>query len=371
MKKRNTRILTVLLALTMLAMLFAACGGSPSGSGDSGTTTQPDNGAGSTAAPTDDVKPVEFKLSIHNSSTSLSTQVVQQLADATEEATEGRVKITIYADSVLGPPTDGLTMLDTGVCDILWTTSSFFAEQFPITEIFTMPMLNPGDVYELTHSMWDLYEAHPEYYAEFDGYYPLAMYVGGQGVFAVNKELGSLADLKGLTLRVVSGPLNTMAQAFGANCVTMAPNDLYLSMEKGVIDGFMFNLEGIQAYNLHDVVQYAYCFGNSTWDNNILVLMSEGSWDKISAADQEILNAIWGREGSQTLVKALYDNSQLAVEAFGDRLITIESGEFYDELEALAESSIEEYLSQRTTAERPMDEALAFVKERIEFYKAQ
>lgn len=315
----------------------------------------------------DDV--VELSLSTHDPSTAENVQILQTLCDETLEATDGRVKITIHSDSTLGPPTDGLTMLDTGVCDMLWTTSSLFADQFPMCEIFSMPMVGADDCFDLTDAMWDLWEEHPEYWDEFEGYYPLGLYSGGHGVFATSKPLNGVEDLKGLTMRVVTGPLNTMAQAMGVNIVTMGPGDLFLSMEKGVIEGYMFNLNGMGSFSLYDVTPYAYSFGESTFDSVILVLISEDAWNKVSAEDKEIMNEIWGRSGSKRMVDVLYQSSIQGKEIMGDRYIQIDEGEFYDAVKAEADKANAEYLERFDKKGIPETEAYNYVLERFEAYR--
>ena len=358
MKKSFAKKIALFAALVIVLAMFAGCGDSstPGSAADSSTEKE-------------DVKTIELKLSSHDPSTSDNTKMVQELADATYEATEGRVKITVHADGVLGPAPDGLTMLDTGVCDMLWTTSSLFADQFPISEIFTMPFIGADDCFDLTNAYWDLYEAHPEYFAEFEGYVPVGLYTGGQGVFATNKELNSLDDLKGMTMRVVTGPLNTMATSIGINSIMMGPGDLFLSMEKGVIEGYMFNLNGIDGFALYDVTTYAYCFGNSTWDNNIQVLMSEDAWNKLSEEDQKIIMEIWGREGSRKIVNVLYESSLRGQEIFGENFIQITEGEFYDALKAEAEAANQAYLDKYAPQGIPVNEAYEFIQERLEEYR--
>lgn len=355
MKKLFSLLLTAVLTISL-----CACGNNASGPAGSNTNSGTD-----TNSPGTNVETIEFKLSSHDPSTSLNMQTVQELCDATYEATEGRVKITLHADSSLGAPTEGLTMLDTGVCDMVWTTTSLFADQFPMCEIFTMPFIGAKDCFALTEAMWDLYEAHPEYYDEFEGYVPIEMCCGGHGVFATTKELNSIEDLKGLTMRVVTGPLNTMAQNIGMNIVTMGPGDLFLSMEKGVIEGFMFNLNGMSGFALDEVSDYVYSFGNSTWDNNILVLMSENAWNKLSTEDQEILMQVWGREGSQKMVNSLYTDGEGLREKLGDRYIQIDDGEFYDALKAEAEAAVADYLAKFDAKGVPMTDAYNFVVETL------
>ena len=351
MKKTLMRIGAVLVSSVLAMSALAGCG------------------AKNEQQTADKGKTVELKLATHDPSTSENTKMVQTLADETFEATDGRVKITICADASLGPASDGLTMLDTGVCDMIWTTTSLFAGQFPICELMTLPFLGADDVFDLCDSFWDLYEAHPEYFTELDGYVPLGMYSGGRGVFVTNRELSSAADLSGMTMRVVTGPLNMMAQDLGINALTMGPGDIFLSMEKGVIDGYMFNLNGIGSFALYDVTPYAYCFGSSTFDNNILVLMSEDAWGRISDEDKAIIDGIWRRAGSQRMVKVLDDTAVEGEKILGEHYIQIDSGDFYDEMEACANEAVAEYIADFDGKGVPMSDAYAYFLERIESYR--
>ena len=139
--------------------------------------------------------------------------------------------------------------------------------------------------------------------------------------------------------------------------------------KKGVIEGYMFNLNGIDGFALYDVTTSAYCFVNSTWDNNIQVLMSEDAWNKLSEEDQKIIMEIWGREGSRKMVNVLYESSLRGQEIFGEYFIQISEGEFYDAIKAEADAANQAYLDKYATQGIPVNEAYQFVLERLEAYR--
>ena len=328
--------------------------------------------AGTVPASASDEEVIELKMACHDPSTSMMAEGLEKLSADLAEATDGRVVIKGYYDASLGSAADGITMLDTGVCDVLWTTTSFFAGQFPMCEIFTMPMLNPGNEQNLTNAFWDLYENHPEYFdVEFEDYVPIGLYVGGRGAFNTTFEVNGLKDYEGKTMRAVTGPLNNMANSLGINPVMMAPPDLFLSMEKGVIDGFMAPYSVVHSFSLEEVVKHSYIYGSSTFDNNILILMTKDTWDKISPEDQETILSVYGREGSLYLAGILGKQADIIEETLGDRCTHITEGEDFDTFSELAKKSSLEYLDQYESDDVPTTDAYNYVLERIEYYKAQ
>jgi hypothetical protein len=46
----------------------------------------------------------------------------------------------------------------TGAVDVAWVFTSFFPNQFPLTDVVTLPMLGIKDVPQATNVLWDLYD---------------------------------------------------------------------------------------------------------------------------------------------------------------------------------------------------------------------
>ena len=70
-----------------------------------------------------------------------------------------------------------------------------------------------------------------------------------------NKKIEKVADLKGMKIRVMPLYIPFM-KALGASPVVIPPTEMYTSLERGVVDGFMWIRQGITSFGLQEVVKY-------------------------------------------------------------------------------------------------------------------
>jgi len=70
-----------------------------------------------------------------------------------------------------------------------------------------------------------------------------------------NKKIEKVEDFKGMKMRVM--PLYIpFIKALGATPVTISPDEIYTSMERGVVDGFMWPNVGVISWGLQEVTKY-------------------------------------------------------------------------------------------------------------------
>lgn len=295
------KTLCILLALVMMIGLLAGCGNKPS----EGNTPADDS-----TSKLDKV--YTLTLSHHDPSTSVNAIAMEEWAADVEAATNGRVKIDIFAGSALGAPADGLEMLSGGMCDVLWTTTGFFSGQFPYTEIFQVPMLGIETPTQGTNLFWDLYEKFPEAYEnEYKDYKLLIMYASPTSVIGTNKPVNTIEDMKGLRLRCVSGPLSEVCQEWGAVPTGMPPADIYTSVEKSVLDGFFFEWGGVKGYNLNEITE-SY-LDVQAFVNPLFILVNNDVWNGLPADIQEQIASVSYRTGSMKFAEVSEEFTNQAV----------------------------------------------------------
>ncbi len=291
-------MLSVVAILVVFALLFVACGGD-----ETATTQAPGDTSGTTTAAPVDGKVYEFKLSLHNPADSVEDQALKAWAKNVEEATGGQVKITVFPGSVLGNPTDGLTMVQTGICDILWSYTGFFKE-FKATSVLGLPLLLPGTAVENTGVFWDLVESRPEILAEFEGLKlkVLEFHAGPAAILGSNKSVTSVDGFKNLKMRVGGGPLTDAVVNWGGSPVAMPPTDLYESLQKNVIEGYIFDPAGVVAYKAYEPVDH---FLDLPFNANpLFTVMNLDKWNDLPADLQEKITSVSGRTASEVFAAA-------------------------------------------------------------------
>jgi TRAP-type C4-dicarboxylate transport system substrate-binding protein len=371
------RSFVLFLAAILLTGTLSACGGSSSESNLSAPAAQSSTAASEgtsqpAAGDTASAEPIELSLAYHGAGTSDMATRLNQIADEITKGTDGRVKITCYHGAVLGPALQGLDMLETGVCDIVWTTTGFYPERFPVTDILGIPMLGCTESQTLTKAWWDAYEKDPEAFApEYEGYYPWIIHASPMNVLTSTKPINSLDDLNGLSIRVIAGPATTVVQKWGANPVSMSPADIYLSMEKGVIDAFLFDLSGINTWTMYEIANNVTNAGISVAP--IMILFNADKWGQISPEDQAFINGYGGVEGSLAVEQVLEDEANLTIQTLekeGQNYRQIVAGDaLFDEMKTVADEVAADWVAEKSKDNPKIQEIYDFVIDRIAYYE--
>lgn len=239
MKKRRLSPLAV--AVLVFAFILTACGGS-------GSQPAGDAEVGQAA---DDGNVYEFKLALVNA----DMYLMEGFPARVEEKTGGRVRITLYDLSNLGTASDALAMLRNGTVEMVFNAAAQTAGEFPVADIIQVPFLaaNPSTCSEI---MYGLYYAGylDEFYNDTVPLFfaPTDMQMLGMKT----KKVDSMETFKGLKLRAVSGIAVNMIEAFGSSAVAMPLTDVYLSLDRGVIDGALSSPHLMRVNALYDTLDY-------------------------------------------------------------------------------------------------------------------
>jgi TRAP-type C4-dicarboxylate transport system substrate-binding protein len=101
-----------------------------------------------------------------------------------------------------------------------------------------------------------------------------------------NKEVKTVEDFKGLKIRVM--PLYVpFMKALGVAPVMIRPPEIYTSMERGVVDGYMWPNAGVISWGLQEVTKYVIRPGVFQMEPATLIHMKK--WNKIPKDLQEII----------------------------------------------------------------------------------
>jgi len=337
MRKTLGTAITILLALSLCAGLSACSNNSNSNTSSSASGSSTSAGSASPSENTAaDLGDFEFSLSLHDPVTSPNGVFFQEWADAIDAATDGHVKITLFGSSLLSAATDIADNVKGGAATIGWLYTSYFAGQFPLTDVINLPMQGFGDPLVSTKVLWDLYNEYDEVKNEW-GAFKLLMLYGNPGmIFASAKDpIRTVADLKGLNLRCPAGAITDVLTAWGANPITMAPPDVYQAIERNNISGYVFEPSGITNFSLEEVTKYYTDF--PMYDGPFGLIMNKDSWDSLPKEYQDIIDNLSGFQGSLAAAQCFADAVEVArgtIVSAGGEFITLTP-------EAIAEFQIE------------------------------
>ncbi|MFC1846359.1 TRAP transporter substrate-binding protein [Chloroflexota bacterium] len=294
---------TLLIVLVLAALTIAGCAApapapapSPSPSPAPAPSPEP-------------VKPIELKLG-HNSSTRSGSHAgfMEPWAKNVEEATNGKVKITIYPSETLFKAKEAMVAVEKGMTDMAWVLVGFYPGRFPLADIISLPFINlpSGTVdgrelgpYEInSHILMELFEKFPEMQAEWAGVKPLIIHTSGPTSIWSNKLISNLDEIKGLKIRSYSGPDADMWELLGASPIAMPLPAVYENAEKGVLEACNVDWGGVNAYKVYEVLPYRVNNVAITVGRYALV-MNQDKWDSLPPDVQDAITSLCGVRGAE------------------------------------------------------------------------
>jgi tripartite ATP-independent transporter DctP family solute receptor len=270
-----------------------------------------------------------------------TVEAVKYMGQLVSERTNGRIKIEVMNNAVLGTEKDTIEQTRFGVIDMNRVNAAPFNNLVPETVVLGLPFL-----FRSTEHMHNTVDGPigDEVLAAFEphGLVGLAFYdSGARSFYTTKKPIEKLADLKGMKIRVQQSDLwIAMMQAFGANPTPMPMGEVYSSLETGVVDGAENNWPSYESARHYEVAKN-YTLTQHSQTPEILVI-SKIAWDKLSPEDQKVLKqAAKDSVGKmRELWVAREKASEEKVRAAGNKIIEVDKKEFSDAMKPVYDKFI-------------------------------
>jgi TRAP-type C4-dicarboxylate transport system substrate-binding protein len=161
---------------------------------------------------------------------------------------------------------------------------------FELTGAITLPGISWAEGYEGRYNaLREVFVNVPEIREEFKGTEPLSLYLAAPSIiiFREDKAVLTPADMKGMKIGSTSSEA-AMLEALGGVPVIMTPPDLYLSLERGVVDAAICMYGTVNSLRLYEVAK--------TYTEDIYLprplstaIINQEVWDNLPSDLQEII----------------------------------------------------------------------------------
>ena len=211
-----------------------------------------------------------------------------EFARLVEERTGGRIKIEVYHSSQLGQEKAVIEQVQFGAVDFTRVSISPLSAFAPAFDALQMPYLYRGEEH-----MWKVLDGPigEEFLASLEpaNFIGLAWYdSGARNFYNSKKEIKSVADLKGMKIRVQESQLMMgLVSALGAVPTPMPFGEVYSALQTGVIDGAENNWPSYFSTSHYEVAKYFTLDGHTRVPE--ILIASKISMDKLSKEDREII----------------------------------------------------------------------------------
>ena len=171
-----------------------------------------------------------------------TNQAVMYMGEQLSQATGGKDKIKIFGDSALGSEKDTVEQVKIGALDMVRVSTASFHGIVPESLIPSLPFL----FRDIDHFRKAMYGAEGDkILAAFDkaGFIGLCLYESGARSMYAKKPIKSVADMKGLKVRVQPSDLMvSMVNAMGGSPTPMPFAEVYTGLKSGLIDAAENNI---------------------------------------------------------------------------------------------------------------------------------
>ena len=255
------------------------------------------------------------------------TQIyAEKFADEVERLSDGKMKISVYPNSVLGGDRELLESCKDGDIPFVVQNTAPQVTFMKDTAVFDMPALFDSidevrehvDNPKFMKLMQQVYN---------DGGYELLGYADqGFRVMSTNKPVNSFADFKGQKIRTMENSYHlAFWKALGANPTPMSFSEVYIGLQQHTIDAQENPYEVIVSNNLYE--QQDYVVETNHLPHYISLIVSDEFYNNLSKDQQKIIDQasqtakVYAREASD---KRIADRIKI-IEDSGTKIVKLDT----------------------------------------------
>ena len=232
---------------------------------------------------------------------------VENLGKKLEKATTGRLSVQMFAAMQLGGEKEAIEQAQVGAIQLARVSVGALGPVIDDLNVFNLPFLfrNTAHMQKVIDG-----EIGQELLGKVTNNQRAGlvgicwMDAGARSLYDTKKPIKSIADLKGMKVRVMGSPMFVdMMNALGGNGVAMGYDQVFSALQTGVVDGAENNPPSFVFDNHYQVAKF-YTLTEHLIVPEMLVF-SRRTWDTLSKDDQAMLMK-FGRE-AQLEERVLWD----------------------------------------------------------------
>lgn len=243
-------------------------------------------GISTTAFAYDEKNPMVLKCGISSPAKEDEARAVTLFGNEVQKRTNGRVQFKFFYGASLIKKPQLVEGVARGIADISIGPISFVTGKIPAAGVFEV-----YGSYRLERFKEMERAVNPILVELFEKYgiHHLGAFNPGPALYVHKKKfLPSPRAWQGQKMRLGGRWQSGLGKEWGASPVFMPPPDLYLALQRGVIDGFMLPWHLTWAFKLYEVTPYITDTGLNC--NLGIVTMNLKKWNALTKTDQEIFN---------------------------------------------------------------------------------
>ena len=194
---------------------------------------------------------------------------------------KGSLQLNFIGGPKAMPPFEVGNAVRTGVVDVAITTGAFYTNIMPEADALKLTQIPATELrknggYELINRIWNE-KANMQYLGRVIDYTPFHLYL--------TKKIDK-PDLTGLKIRITP-VYRDFFQALGATVMQTAPGEVYTALERGVVDGYGWPINGIFDFNWHEKTKFRVDPG--FYSAEVSLVMNLDKWKALNPKQRDLL----------------------------------------------------------------------------------
>lgn len=296
----------------------------------------------------------------------------ERLAQYIDSASNGRLKIQVYGAGELVPGLEVFNAVSQGTAEMGHSAAYYWSGKVPAAPLFaSIPFGLNAQQFNAWYYWGGGKELWEEAYAPHGVVPFLCGNTGVQMAGWFNKEIRSIADLKGLKMRIPGWGGKVITKA-GGSSVTLAASEIYTSLERGVVDA----AEWIGPYHdyklgLHKAAKFYYYPGWHEPGTAFELIVNKKAFDALPSDLKQIIRDAAAHSNISILSEFEAQNNFYLQKLINEEKVQVRElpKEVLLELKRLAREVAEEETAKDPMAKRVYESMMAFKKNILEWNK--
>ena len=265
----------------------------------------------------------------HNADDYPTVAAVKHMSELLEKKSGGKHRIKVFNKQALGSEKETVDQVKIGALDLTRVNVGPMNAICPLTQVPTMPFLF-SSIAHMRKVLDGPVGDEILKSCESAGFIGLAFYdSGARSIYSVKKPVKTLADAKGLKVRVQQSDLwVSLLEAMGANATPMPFGEVYTALKTGLVDAAENNYPSYESSRHFEVAKYYNKTEHSMAPE--ILLFSKKVWDGLSPDEQKQIRA--AAKESVGYMRKLWDEreakSLAVVKAAGAQIVEVDKASF-------------------------------------------
>lgn len=306
MKMRKT------LALAMagaMVLSLAACGSSSTSSSTSSTASTSSTSSTSSTASTSSTSStasfsytgaaVKLTVTSHDPQASATGQFLEAWAKSIDNYTGSKITFTLNHGGAICGPKDTYDYVENDSQDIGFGMCSYYGGTLDGSNVISLPGLGIKSAAQGSYAEWYVYK-QGLLDNEYSNFHVLLLWANCKSPISTkDKQISTIADFQGMSIRANAGPPTTLVQDLGASTFSCPISELYTDLDNGAVGACITDWHGIDNFQLYEVCKYYLDedFGCSAY----FLLMNKDKYDSLDPALQQALDSLSGDTAIKTV----------------------------------------------------------------------